>query len=331
MSDEIKNVGIEEEEDIITLEFDDNTAVDCFMMGVFEANGKEYIALEPTDDSEEVYIYGYKEIGDDEFELVDIVDDAEFDAAAAEFDAIMAEAEEPAGVYCVANLAEVELQSLPGFKVIRKVKVNDKGEFVTKIKDEDPDCRVFSRCKIGEKILLGTAYIEWNKFENAYSQSVMLSDDYTTVVGRCVDTNGLPVVDARVDVDVVTTPTEVDGKSYKTQVGRTDKDGRWIVEGVDKPAFGLMLMRLSNTNVVNREDSRVPPYGIKINAYRIPKFKVCGSDSVPNVTARDRAAAERIFAAYKRKTGKEWPRPAPMTDFPVSTNNVIYVPDIVLK
>ena len=233
--------------------------------------------------------------------------------------------------YCVANLAEVELQSLPGFKVIRKVKVNDKGEFVTKIKDEDPDCRVFSRCKIGEKILLGTAYIEWNKFENAYSQSVMLSDDYTTVVGRCVDTNGLPVVDARVDVDVVTTPTEVDGKSYKTQVGRTDKDGRWIVEGVDKPAFGLMLMRLSNTNVVNCEDSRVPPYGIKINAYRIPKFKVCGSDSVPNVTARDRAAAERIFAAYKRKTGKEWPRPAPMTDFPVSTNNVIYVPDIVLK
>ena len=75
MSDEIKNVGIEEEEDIITLEFDDNTAVDCYIMGTFEADGKEYIALEPTDDSEEVYIYGYKEIGDDEFELVDIVDD----------------------------------------------------------------------------------------------------------------------------------------------------------------------------------------------------------------------------------------------------------------
>ena len=56
-----------------------------------------------------------------------------------------------------------------------------------------------------------------------------------------------------------------------------------------------------------------------------------GSVEVPNVTARDRAAAERIFAAYKRKTGKDWPRPAPMTDFPVSTDNVIYVPDIVLK
>lgn len=233
--------------------------------------------------------------------------------------------------YSVANLAEVELQSLPGFKVIRKVKVNDKREYVTKIKDDDPDCRVFSRCKIGEKTLSGTSYIEWNKCGNAYSQSVLLSADYMSVVGRCVDTNGLPVVDARVDVDVVTTPTEVNEKWYKTQVGRTDKNGRWIVEGIDKPSFGFMLMRLANTNVVNREDSRIPPYGIKIGAYRIPEFKVCGFTSIPNVTACDRAAAERIFAAYKRKTGKDWPRPAPMTDFPVSTNNVIYVPDIVLR
>lgn len=93
MSDEIKNVGIEEEEDIITLEFDDDTAVDCTIMGTFEANGKEYIALQPMDDTEDVYIYGYKEIGDEEFELIDIIDDEEFDAAAAVFDEIMEDAE----------------------------------------------------------------------------------------------------------------------------------------------------------------------------------------------------------------------------------------------
>ena len=43
MSDEIKNVDIEEEEDVITLEFDDDTAVDCYVMGTFELNDKEYI------------------------------------------------------------------------------------------------------------------------------------------------------------------------------------------------------------------------------------------------------------------------------------------------
>ena len=91
MSDEIKNVGIEEDEAIVALEFDDDTAVDCYILGVFEANGKEYVALEPLDNTDDVYIYGYKEIGKDEFELIDITDDAEFDAAEAEFNAIMAE------------------------------------------------------------------------------------------------------------------------------------------------------------------------------------------------------------------------------------------------
>lgn len=90
MSDEIKNI-VEEEEDIITLEFDDGTAVDCAIMGVFDANDKEYIALAPEDGTDDVYIYGYKENGDDTFELIEIEDDAEFDAAVQEFDAIMSE------------------------------------------------------------------------------------------------------------------------------------------------------------------------------------------------------------------------------------------------
>ena len=94
MSEEIKNTPVEEEDDIITLEFDDNTAVDCSIMGTFEVNGKEYIALYTEDGSEEVFIYGYVENSDETFELVEIVDDAEFDAAAAEFDTIMAENEE---------------------------------------------------------------------------------------------------------------------------------------------------------------------------------------------------------------------------------------------
>ena len=92
MSDEIKNVEVEEAE-FITLEFDDDTAVDCEVLGTFECNDKEYIALAPEDDTNDVYIYGYKQIDDDEFELIDIEDEAEFDAAAAEFDAIMAEEE----------------------------------------------------------------------------------------------------------------------------------------------------------------------------------------------------------------------------------------------
>ena len=92
MTDEKKNVEIEEA-DVITLEFDDGAEIECEIMGVFDYNGKEYIALIPDDGTDDVYIYGYKEVGEDEFELVDIEDDAEFEAVVAEFDKIMMEEE----------------------------------------------------------------------------------------------------------------------------------------------------------------------------------------------------------------------------------------------
>ncbi|MGN0714470.1 MAG: DUF1292 domain-containing protein [Anaerovoracaceae bacterium] len=91
MADE-RNIEVEETE-VITLEFDDGAEVECEIMGVFDYNGKEYIALIPDDGTDDVYIYGYQEVGEDEFELVDIEDDAEFEAVVAEFDKIMMEEE----------------------------------------------------------------------------------------------------------------------------------------------------------------------------------------------------------------------------------------------
>ena len=85
MANEKKNVEIDEK-DIITLEFDNGDEVECEIMGVFDFNGKEYIALIPDDGTDDVYIYGYKEVGEDEFELIDIEDDAEFEAVVAEFE-----------------------------------------------------------------------------------------------------------------------------------------------------------------------------------------------------------------------------------------------------
>ena len=89
MADQKKNPEMEEDVEIITLEFDEGEEVECEIMGVFDFNGKEYIALIPDDGTDDVYIYGYKEIGEEEFEIVDIDDDAEFEAVAADFDKIM--------------------------------------------------------------------------------------------------------------------------------------------------------------------------------------------------------------------------------------------------
>ena len=77
------------EDEILTLEFDDGAAFECGIMGVFELNGKEYIALDALDDSNDVYLYEY-EPTDDDFDLRDIPEE-DFDLVSAEFDRLMDE------------------------------------------------------------------------------------------------------------------------------------------------------------------------------------------------------------------------------------------------
>lgn len=79
-----------QEEDIITLDFEDGTSFQCGIMGIFDCEGKDYIALEALDGTEEVYLYGYRETADD-FDLLDIEDEATFEKVAAEFESLMDE------------------------------------------------------------------------------------------------------------------------------------------------------------------------------------------------------------------------------------------------
>ncbi len=79
------------EDEILTLEFDDGAAFECGIMGTFELDKKEYIALEALDDSDDVYLYRYVALPDEEdFDLVDIPEE-EFDLVSAEFERLMDE------------------------------------------------------------------------------------------------------------------------------------------------------------------------------------------------------------------------------------------------
>ena len=77
------------EDQIIHLEFDENDGFDCGIMGIFEVEGKDYIALEALDGTEDVYLYGYQPTEDD-FDLLDI-DEETFEKVAAEFESLMDE------------------------------------------------------------------------------------------------------------------------------------------------------------------------------------------------------------------------------------------------
>ncbi|MDO4176310.1 MAG: DUF1292 domain-containing protein [Bacillota bacterium] len=86
MAEEKEMYGYEDE-DIITLEYDDGEEEECGILGVFDVEDKDYIALNPLGTSE-VYIYGYKEYEED-FELIDDITNEEFDKAIAEFEKLI--------------------------------------------------------------------------------------------------------------------------------------------------------------------------------------------------------------------------------------------------
>lgn len=90
--DEIEEDEDDDETIFVKLEFDDGTVMDAEVMGTFEVEGKEYIAVIPDDDSDDVYIYGYQEApdGDGDYEFVDIKDDKEFDRVVKAFEELMA-------------------------------------------------------------------------------------------------------------------------------------------------------------------------------------------------------------------------------------------------
>ncbi|WP_461205290.1 DUF1292 domain-containing protein [Clostridium sp. DL1XJH146] len=75
-----------EEIPIITLALDDNSDLDCNVVGIFTYKENDYIALVPVDE-EEVLFYIYQELGD-EMVLNNIEDDDEYDKIAHYFSEI---------------------------------------------------------------------------------------------------------------------------------------------------------------------------------------------------------------------------------------------------
>lgn len=90
MSDNIDYNFSDDEEMYMTLELENGAEVECIIITVFEAGGKDYIALLPTEgpeyDEGEVYIYRYMENEDEEVYIDNIENDEEWETASDAFD-----------------------------------------------------------------------------------------------------------------------------------------------------------------------------------------------------------------------------------------------------
>ncbi|MBR1757771.1 MAG: DUF1292 domain-containing protein [Lachnospiraceae bacterium] len=79
-----------DDEIIVTLTLDDGSELDCEIYAIYEAGGRDYIALVPIDsDSEEVFFYRYIEDEDGNPSLENIEDDDEYEIALDAFDEIL--------------------------------------------------------------------------------------------------------------------------------------------------------------------------------------------------------------------------------------------------
>lgn len=79
---------------MITLTLEDDTQVNCAILTVFPAGGKEYIALLPLNDDGQnsdgdVYLYEFAKTESGDPILANVEDDAEYQAAADAFDQIL--------------------------------------------------------------------------------------------------------------------------------------------------------------------------------------------------------------------------------------------------
>lgn len=89
MADNV-NTNEQDDEMYVTLTLDDDTEVECVVVTIFEAGGRDYIALLPTEGDEadegEVYLYRYAEDGDGNPELTNVESDEEYEIVADAFD-----------------------------------------------------------------------------------------------------------------------------------------------------------------------------------------------------------------------------------------------------
>ncbi|TCU71577.1 uncharacterized protein DUF1292 [Tissierella praeacuta] len=79
--------------DIIYLTLDDDTELECNVLGIFEVENIEYIALLPMGE-EEVLLYKYVELEDEEVDLLPIENEEEFTTVSEAFEALFLDEED---------------------------------------------------------------------------------------------------------------------------------------------------------------------------------------------------------------------------------------------
>lgn len=89
-----ENYETQENEGTVDMVLDDGTELSCEVVAIFPVGDRDYIALLPDKvidgyEEDEVFLYRYTELGDDDIELGQIESEEEYEAVADAFDELL--------------------------------------------------------------------------------------------------------------------------------------------------------------------------------------------------------------------------------------------------
>ena len=234
----------------------------------------------------------------------------------------------------VANV-EVRMRELPGLEIIGRV-VTDKDGVYKFSMDEFP---LICRAEVSLDIVNADMT---NHYEGVTSFGGGLDSDryidiemrkeIISLAGHCFYSNGVPAAGEL--VRVVQFPyadwPEV-WRDHPPVWGVVDAEGKWRVDGLISAQLVDVVAYMCDTEVARRlgmqgGNALTTFIEVRHKTFKEPQAKIYQ----PMVTDYMRSAATRLMSVVEKKTGRTYVKSAPLVDFPVSTNNVIYVPDIIL-
>ncbi len=234
----------------------------------------------------------------------------------------------------VANI-EVRMRKLPSLEIIGKT-MTDKNGFYSFSMDKFPlICRAeASLCLVNS--CMTNQYEGMTSFGGGLDCDkyidIELRKETISLTGHCYYSNGVPAVGELIKVDQFLYADSPDVWRHHPPIwGVVDSMGKWRVDGLVSAQLKDVVEYICDTGMATRiggisGNALTTCIEVRHKTFTKPQAKIIQ----PMVTDYMHSAATKLMSAVEKKLGRSYAKNAPMVNFPASTNNVIYVPDIIM-
>ncbi len=224
--------------------------------------------------------------------------------------------------------AKVEVQRLSDMKTIATGKTDGCGKFSVRVPDGTSYCRVISSIVLNidgkDDIFKGAHSMEKPKI----GIEVELCRESVSLCGRCLDKSGHAVTGI-----IISAKQFIHSEGLQhipAEYGVSDANGVWMIDGLRAPGIFNAAEYIGNTSIAgNSARAENAPLESRLS-YMSPDSSKCFVEkTIPMIPDGLRRAAEKFRQTYDKRNRRHSEMKRPL-EFPVSTNDVIYVPDVVL-